>query len=104
HVGVAADAAERDTAGVEAAFLRLLPSVQATPGMARARDIAEAALFLSSDEARFVNGQDLAVDGGILAGRPASTMRASWEVLSRELNAAFAAPAASAAAAQTVQP
>jgi len=73
------------------------------PGMARAQDIAEAALFLSSDEARFVNGHDLAVDGGILAGRPASAMRASWEVLSRELNAALAPPAAGARA-QVVQP
>jgi NAD(P)-dependent dehydrogenase (short-subunit alcohol dehydrogenase family) len=103
HVGVAADAAERDTAGVEAAFLRVLPALQAVPGMARAGDIAEAALFLCSDEARFVNGQDLAVDGGILAGRPASAMRASWEVLAREVKAAFAT-APQRLRAQAVQP
>jgi NAD(P)-dependent dehydrogenase (short-subunit alcohol dehydrogenase family) len=57
---------------VEAAFLQVLPSVQPLPGMARAEDIAAAAVFLASDEARFVNGHDLIVDDGLCAGRPAS--------------------------------
>jgi NAD(P)-dependent dehydrogenase (short-subunit alcohol dehydrogenase family) len=59
-------------ARVEAAFLQMLPSVQPMPGMARAEHIAAAAVFLASDDARFVNGHELIVDGGLCAGRPAS--------------------------------
>ncbi len=33
-------------------------------------DVAGAALFLASDAASFITGQDLAIDGGIMAGRP----------------------------------
>jgi hypothetical protein len=32
--------------------------------------VAAAALFLESDAAIFINGQDVAVGGGITAGRP----------------------------------
>ena len=84
------EAAERGIAGVEAAFARLLPMVQAMPGMIHAEDIAAAAPFLASDEARFVNGHDLIVDGGITAGRPAATMKAGWEALAEGLRAAAA--------------
>ncbi len=34
------------------------------PGMGEDSDIANAALFLASDESSFVSGQILAVDGG----------------------------------------
>ncbi len=33
-------------------------------------DVAYAALFLASDEARFVTGQQIAVDGGVTATGP----------------------------------
>jgi NAD(P)-dependent dehydrogenase (short-subunit alcohol dehydrogenase family) len=39
-------------------------------------DVAPAAVWLASDGARFVTGQDLAVDGGITAGRPFSVTAA----------------------------
>jgi NAD(P)-dependent dehydrogenase (short-subunit alcohol dehydrogenase family) len=39
-------------------------SVPLKGGMGSAWDIANAALFLASDEARFITGQLLAVDGG----------------------------------------
>ena len=83
--GVDADAADRTTEAVEFAFAGLLPQFQAMPGMIQAEDIANAAVFLASDEARYVNGHDLVVDGGITAGRPAATMKASWQVLAEGL-------------------
>src|SRR5262245_37809748 len=83
--GAGPEDAERSIANVEAAFAALLPTVQAIPGMIQAEDIASAAVFLASDEARYVNGHDLVVDGGITAGRPAATMIAGWQVLAEGL-------------------
>ena len=82
-----ADAADARIGEIRAAFDALLPEVQAMPGMIAAEDIAAAALFLASDDARYVNGHDLVVDGGITAGRPAKTMAAGWSALSAALGA-----------------
>jgi Enoyl-(Acyl carrier protein) reductase len=60
--------------------------------MIHAEDIADAAVFLASDEARYVNSHDLVVDGGITAGRPAETMRAGWQALAEGLRAAGIVP------------
>jgi NAD(P)-dependent dehydrogenase (short-subunit alcohol dehydrogenase family) len=87
--GVADDAADRSMAAVETAFADLLPAVQALPGMIHAEDIAAAAVFLASDDARYITGHDLVVDGGISAGRPAATMRAGWQALADGLQRAF---------------
>ncbi len=84
--GVAPDAADQNLQVVEAAFANLLPAVQAMPGMVHAEDIAAAAVFLASDDARFVNGHDLVIDGGISAGRPAATMQAGWQALAEGLS------------------
>ena len=75
-------------ARVQAAFVQLLPSVQALPGMARAEHIADAAVFLASDDARFVNGHDLLVDGGLCAGRPASVRASGFKALRDGVRAA----------------
>lgn len=88
--GVADDAADQTMDAVEQVFVNLLPAVQALPGMIHAEDIANAAVFLASKEARYVNGHDLVVDGGISAGRPAVTMRAAWQVLADGLQSALA--------------
>ncbi|HEX9523799.1 MAG TPA: SDR family oxidoreductase, partial [Reyranella sp.] len=38
------------------------------PRLGRSEDVANAALFLASDEATFITGENLMVDGGWMAG------------------------------------
>ena len=45
-------------------YQRIQGVQQLMPGMGEGDDIANAALFLASDDSRFVSGQILAVDGG----------------------------------------
>lgn len=53
--------------------------------LGRPIDIANAALFLASDEASFVNGVTLPVDGGFMAGTDAFVKAATGGRTSREL-------------------
>ena len=46
-----------------------LATIQAVPRAGLTDDIASAALYLASDEAGFVNGEDIVVDGGLIWGR-----------------------------------
>jgi NAD(P)-dependent dehydrogenase (short-subunit alcohol dehydrogenase family) len=46
-----------------------LASLQAIPRAGLTDDIAAAATFLASDEAGFINGEDMVVDGGLIWGR-----------------------------------
>jgi NAD(P)-dependent dehydrogenase (short-subunit alcohol dehydrogenase family) len=55
------------------------------PRAGRPDDIAAAAVFLASDAASFVNGHDLVVDGGLVAGRSWAQQRAATEELVRAL-------------------
>ncbi len=50
-----------------------LAKIQPTPRSGLPEDIANAALFLASDESTFVNGQTIAVDGALTAG-PMNTL------------------------------
>jgi hypothetical protein len=50
-----------------------LAKIQPTPRSGLPEDIANAALFLASDESTFVNGQTIAVDGALTAG-PMATL------------------------------
>ena len=47
----------------------VLSNFQAIPSAGLTDDIAAAAVFLASDEASFVNGEDIVVDGGLIWGR-----------------------------------
>jgi NAD(P)-dependent dehydrogenase (short-subunit alcohol dehydrogenase family) len=46
-----------------------LASLQAVPRAGLPDDIAAAATYLASDEASFVNGEDIVIDGGLIWGR-----------------------------------
>jgi len=52
------------------AFASMLERVQPWPGVGEARHIADAALFLASDEAEFITGEAVVVDGGLTAAGP----------------------------------
>ncbi len=46
-----------------------LATIQAIPRAGITDDIANAAVYLASDEASFVNGEDIVIDGGLIWGR-----------------------------------
>jgi NAD(P)-dependent dehydrogenase (short-subunit alcohol dehydrogenase family) len=62
--------ADRRAADLEPVFRARLADWQPLRRAGTTDDIAPVAVWLASDGARFVTGQDLAVDGGITAGRP----------------------------------
>ena len=70
-LGLPADAAEETAAKAREIFAGTQPIKRS--GMPD--DIAQAALYLASDEASFVNGRDLVVDGGLIGGRQWSTQQ-----------------------------
>jgi NAD(P)-dependent dehydrogenase (short-subunit alcohol dehydrogenase family) len=80
-------AADRTAAALEPAFLEALESHQPIRRAGISEYVAPAAVWLASDASSFVTGQDLAVDGGISAGRPASVALAERATLGK----AFAA-------------
>jgi NAD(P)-dependent dehydrogenase (short-subunit alcohol dehydrogenase family) len=59
--------------GHEAAPRERLDKLQPWPSHGRPEQIANAALFLASDESEFVTGEALVVDGGLMAASPAFT-------------------------------
>jgi NAD(P)-dependent dehydrogenase (short-subunit alcohol dehydrogenase family) len=64
-LGLPTEQAERTAPIMEQVFARFQPIARA--GMPD--DIANAAVFLASDESSFITGQDLVVDGGLIGGR-----------------------------------
>jgi NAD(P)-dependent dehydrogenase (short-subunit alcohol dehydrogenase family) len=85
--GIDPAVADRTAARLEPAFLQALEGHQPLRRAGIGDDVAAAALWLGSDASSFVTGQDLAVDGGITAGRPASVAIAERATLAK----AFAA-------------
>ena len=56
--------------GDEADAEEMVAELQPMPGRGEASDIAGAALWLAGDDAGFVSGQAIAVDGALLAAGP----------------------------------
>jgi len=48
---------------------RMLKRAQPIPRTGLPDDVAEAVVFLASDESTFITGRDLVIDGGLIAGR-----------------------------------
>ena len=63
----------------KAAIDAALTNAQPLPMAGQPEDIAQAALFLASDAARFITGHTLVVDGGATAGQIAGAPRAGQE-------------------------
>jgi NAD(P)-dependent dehydrogenase (short-subunit alcohol dehydrogenase family) len=84
--GMDAATADRTASQLAPAFEEVLRSHQSISRAGTPEDVAQALLWLASDASSFVSGQDIAVDGGIAAGRPISV---SVEERKR-LGAAFA--------------
>lgn len=85
--GMEPAAADRTAAQLAPAFEDALSGYQPIRRAGSPDDVAQALLWLASDASSFVNGQDIAVDGGIMAGRPMSVSVGER----RKLAAAFAA-------------
>jgi NAD(P)-dependent dehydrogenase (short-subunit alcohol dehydrogenase family) len=64
-LGLSTDKAEQTAEAVKAGLAKIQP----IPRAGLTDDIAQAAVFLASDESTFVNGHDLIVDGGVVGGR-----------------------------------
>jgi NAD(P)-dependent dehydrogenase (short-subunit alcohol dehydrogenase family) len=78
------DAVADDTAdGLKERFAAFQP----LPRAGLTDDIAQAALYLASDAGSFVNGQDLVVDGGIVAGSRWSQLLKTRAGMAEELKA-----------------
>lgn len=78
--------ADRTAAQLAPAFQDALESYQPIRRAGTPDDVAQTMLWLASDASAFVTGQDIAVDGGICAGRPVSVSFAER----KQLAAAFA--------------
>jgi NAD(P)-dependent dehydrogenase (short-subunit alcohol dehydrogenase family) len=79
-MGMDAEAADATSETIKDALSKL----QAVPRAGVTDDIASAAVYLSSDDATFVNGEDIVIDGGLIWGRRFSDAMAgghAWKQL-----------------------
>jgi NAD(P)-dependent dehydrogenase (short-subunit alcohol dehydrogenase family) len=89
-VGLSADESDDHPEYAEPAIGAVVPRWQALQYVARAGDIAQAALFLASDASRMITGHNLVVDGGISAGWPIAAARPDREVFFNAIKNAVA--------------
>ncbi len=81
-VGLSTSAADASVDKLDELFRARQP----IPRSGLPEDIAHAAVFLASDEASFVNGHDLTVDGGLTGGRGWSESAQAMKQLAKALN------------------
>jgi NAD(P)-dependent dehydrogenase (short-subunit alcohol dehydrogenase family) len=93
-LGMQPDEADDNPEYAEAAISSVLPRWQPLQSVGSVDDIAQAALFLASDESRFVTGHNLVVDGGISAGWPIAAARPDRELFFRTIQASRSAHSA----------
>jgi NAD(P)-dependent dehydrogenase (short-subunit alcohol dehydrogenase family) len=82
--GIFGKAVGLDVAAAEASQEKVkiaLAKMQAVPRAGLPDDIANAAVYLASDESTFVNGTDIVVDGGLIWGRRFSEVAAGGQAL-----------------------
>jgi NAD(P)-dependent dehydrogenase (short-subunit alcohol dehydrogenase family) len=77
--------ADQDAARLEPVFRARLEAYQPIGRAGVPADVAAAMLWLASDASSFVTGQDLAIDGGILAGRPPAASAADFAAIAEAL-------------------
>lgn len=80
-IGLEGQAADETAGPMEQA----LKKAQPIPRAGLPDDVASAVLFLASDEASFITGRDLVIDGGAIAGRPFGQTSASREAIKKLL-------------------
>lgn len=90
YVGLQGDESDDHPEFAEAAIASVVPRWQPLQRVARAEDIAQAAVFLASDASRMITGHNLVVDGGISAGWPIAAARPDREVFFNALKNAVA--------------
>ena len=76
-LGLSTEAAEK----TQAVMRNVYKSAQPIPRAGLPDDIAQAAVFLASDESSFINGHDLVVDGAITGGRNWSQQQQGYVAL-----------------------
>ena len=84
--GLDANTADESAASVE----MLLQRAQPIPRAGQPEDVAAAVAFLASDDAQFITGRDLVIDGGLIAGRRFSDTVAGQEIMRRTVKAKVA--------------
>lgn len=78
-------AADDGAEALEPVFRTALENHQPIRRVGRPADVARTALWLASDDSAFVTGQDIAVDGGISAGRPVTVAAAERAAMAKVL-------------------
>jgi NAD(P)-dependent dehydrogenase (short-subunit alcohol dehydrogenase family) len=78
-LGLSVEAAEKTPAVMREVY----KSAQPIPRAGLPEDIAQAAVFLASDESSFINGHDLVVDGAMTSGRNWSQQQQGYVTLKK---------------------